>query len=161
MFLCRQITFVGEGAVDLGGPRREFFRLLACEAAESPYFCGGTLGKFFACNVPAVRVSVKYLNTSLYTVLINPHSFVCLLVFWQRSEYQILGQFTAVCAIQGGSGFPFFAPEVYNYLTTGQYTDLQMPDDVIPDPEIRNLVFQVGCFCTYCILKAPRINLKF
>ena len=55
LFLCWQITFVGEGAVDLGGPRREFFRLLACEAAESPYFCGGILGKFFACNVPAVK----------------------------------------------------------------------------------------------------------
>ena len=30
-----QVTFVGEGAVDAGGPRREFFRLLASSAADS------------------------------------------------------------------------------------------------------------------------------
>ena len=40
--------------MDYGGPRREFFRLAA---AESLYFCGTEAQKFFACNVPAVRVS--------------------------------------------------------------------------------------------------------
>ena len=32
-----QVNFVGEGSVDTGGPRREFFRLLA-EEAKSAYF---------------------------------------------------------------------------------------------------------------------------
>ena len=32
------MTFVGEGAVDYGGPKKEFFRLLALEAAESFFF---------------------------------------------------------------------------------------------------------------------------
>lgn len=34
---CRlfiQVTFVGEGAIDHGGPRREFFRLLALETSK-------------------------------------------------------------------------------------------------------------------------------
>ena len=51
-----QVTFVDEGAIDAGGPRREFFRLLALEASESSYFCGQDDDKFFSCDVPAVRV---------------------------------------------------------------------------------------------------------
>ena len=31
---------VGEGAVDMGGPQREFFRLLIQELRDSQYFCG-------------------------------------------------------------------------------------------------------------------------
>ena len=49
---------VGEGAVDTGGPRREFFRLLAEQVRESVYFqCGkDSAGSFFACNTSGYRV---------------------------------------------------------------------------------------------------------
>ena len=53
-----QVQFVGEGAVDTGGPRREFFRLLAEHARESVYFQHGeeAEGSFFACNTSGYRV---------------------------------------------------------------------------------------------------------
>ena len=51
-----QVTFVGEGAVDTGGPRREFLRLLAAELTSSPHFQSGSEGSFFACNTTGYKV---------------------------------------------------------------------------------------------------------
>ena len=51
----KQINFVGEGSVDYGGPRREFFRLLALNAKEM-WFVGSSDKKFFANNVLGVQV---------------------------------------------------------------------------------------------------------
>lgn len=59
-----QILFVGEGAVDTGGPQREFFRLLAEQVRESLYFQNGedSAGSFFACNTSGYRVWLCVLN---------------------------------------------------------------------------------------------------
>ena len=54
-----------------------------------------------------------------------------------------MGQYCGMSAVQGGPGFPFFSPVVFQYLTTGQCFDLKLTDDAIPDPEIRNLVSRV------------------
>ena len=53
-----QVNFVGEGPVDYGGPRREFFRLLPLRLADdnSLYFHGVEGQKFFLCNVNGYRV---------------------------------------------------------------------------------------------------------
>ena len=50
-----QVTFIGEGAIDYGGPRREFFRLLIQKLSESDYMHGGE-SKFFVSDVPAIQV---------------------------------------------------------------------------------------------------------
>lgn len=51
-----QISFVGEGAVDQGGPKREFFRLLA-QAASKTFFKGSnSKTKFLDNNITAVQV---------------------------------------------------------------------------------------------------------
>ena len=52
-----QVRFVGEGAVDHGGPRREFYRLLAIEA-QANLLRGPPTAKFFDTNVSAVKVSL-------------------------------------------------------------------------------------------------------
>ena len=59
-----QVEFVGEGAVGTGGPRREFFRLLAEEVRESVYFQHGedSAGSFFACNTSGYRVWLRVFN---------------------------------------------------------------------------------------------------
>jgi len=53
---------VGEGAVDLGGPWREFYRLLA--SSDSDLFTGRDGRKFFACNslsIPVIFVTISIL----------------------------------------------------------------------------------------------------
>ena len=54
------MTFVGEGAVDYGGPKKEFFRLLALEAAESffSFFLGTGSVKFFSMNATFFQASL-------------------------------------------------------------------------------------------------------
>ena len=52
---------MGEGAIDRGGPRREFFRLLALKASEE-FFQGKPGSKFFANNVVALQVYIVYYN---------------------------------------------------------------------------------------------------
>jgi hypothetical protein len=49
------VTFVAEGAIDHGGPRRELFRLLALEASNQ-YFIGKEGSKFFCNDVTALQV---------------------------------------------------------------------------------------------------------
>ena len=50
-----QVTFVGEGAIDQGGPKREFFRLFAEQACT--YFRGDDKQpKFLRNNIQAVQV---------------------------------------------------------------------------------------------------------
>ena len=50
-----QVTFVGEGGIDSGGPRREFFRILAREAARM-YMKGHDGAKYMDANVTALQV---------------------------------------------------------------------------------------------------------
>lgn len=56
LFIPQQVNFAAEGAVDHGGPKREFFRLFAKNAAQA-YF----RGDFMDVNGMAVRVSVTLL----------------------------------------------------------------------------------------------------
>lgn len=59
-----KVTFVGEGAVDYGGPRREFFRLLASEAATK-LLHGNDFRKFFLMNATAFQVTYSCDKTIL------------------------------------------------------------------------------------------------
>ena len=56
-----QVKFVGEGAIDYGGPRREFFRLLALNARDT-FFIGDSNRKFFDTNVSAVQVIIMSMS---------------------------------------------------------------------------------------------------
>ena len=56
-----KVTFVGKGAVDNSGPRREFFWLLATEA-QRIFFSGSQDYKFFDSNVSAIQVTVCWMH---------------------------------------------------------------------------------------------------
>ena len=64
---------VGEGAIDYGGPRREFFRLLALNAKDT-LFMGASDRKFFGNNVSATQVTNLVL---LVCSIINIMSCLC------------------------------------------------------------------------------------
>ena len=53
------MTFIGKGAIDYGGPKREFFRLFVQKLCESDYMHGGKT-KFFVSDVPAIQVCHSY-----------------------------------------------------------------------------------------------------
>ncbi len=47
---------MGKGAIDTGGPRREFYRLLASHASRSNLFAGPDGKNLFSCNIIGVQV---------------------------------------------------------------------------------------------------------
>ena len=62
MFNIYQVIFVGEGAIDQGGPKREFFRLFA-KAASEVYFRGdATRAKYMANNITAFQVIIAIIK---------------------------------------------------------------------------------------------------
>lgn len=60
-----QVCFVGESAVDTGGPAREFWRLLMV-GLESDYCRSGEGGCFLERNVSAIQVHI-YIHNDIYT----------------------------------------------------------------------------------------------
>ena len=53
--------------MDLGGPKREIFRLFAAEVSESTFVQGGEQQKVFLANVQGVQVSYFYFLEWLYS----------------------------------------------------------------------------------------------
>ncbi len=53
-----QVNFVFEGAIDSGGPRREFFRLFSMVASEK-FLIGETNQKFFCVDICALQVCMQ------------------------------------------------------------------------------------------------------
>lgn len=68
------MTFVGEWAIDHGGPRREFFRLLAIDA-KNRLFRGHSDRMFFITSVMSVQVSY-YFNNYVCIVAITNTTFL-------------------------------------------------------------------------------------
>ena len=59
-FIFEKVNFIGESSIDSGGPRREFFRLLAYESSQL-YMRGGK-DKYMASNVAALQVIQTIVN---------------------------------------------------------------------------------------------------
>ncbi|RXN25305.1 G2 M phase-specific E3 ubiquitin- ligase-like protein [Labeo rohita] len=79
----------GEGAVDDGGPTREFFRLMIAELKNSRYFCGPEEVK----NLALVSRAV------------------------QAGDYRVIGQMLAVSVIHAGITPSFFSERLYSLIS--------------------------------------------
>ena len=77
-----------EGAVDLGGPMREFFTLVIQWIVDSPMFCGQENHKFISCQS-------KYL---------------------EGNDYFLAGIVIAMSVVHGGPGPQCFAPQMFDAL---------------------------------------------
>ena len=116
--------------MDQGGPRREFFRLLATKAQV--YLKGFPGWKFFDTNVSAVQVCVFFKFLSFESVTITET-----LSLFQGQDLFNLGRYIAMSICQGGCGFPFLAQPVYTYLCTGKITEVVLASSDAPDPVLQ------------------------
>ena len=70
---------MGEWAIDVGGPRREFFRLFADKAQEN-MLIGTSALKFFKCDMTALQVrTIMCIIVEIITILVEKrllHSWV-------------------------------------------------------------------------------------
>ena len=131
--LVLQVTFIGEGALDHGGPKREFFRLFAQGVSER-YFqgVGGRL-RFFVNDIVAVQVRLHYFTLDNKGIII----------IFQNRDYFYLGVFFVLSVMHGGNGMPFMAQPVFDYLVSGTYTEVKVAATEIPDHIIRFIVEKV------------------
>ena len=87
-----RVTFIGEPAVNEGGPRREFFSLvLAKIASDRSIFHGPEDSRTFIRNFQGV----------------------------QNRLFYIVGMLVATSLANGGPGFPYLLQAVYSYLFHG------------------------------------------
>ena len=87
-----KVRFIGEEAVDAGGPRREFFHLVLKEAFRSSLFQGYPLRTIPFHNVEAVA------SNKFYTI----------------------GKILATCIVQGGEAPVCFSEAIVDYLIYGE-----------------------------------------
>ena len=83
-----QVNFVGEGAINRSGPRREFFRILAQEFA-STYLIGPDDNKYMQSNVTVLQVCmfmgmsdvlIIFVSFRMETIIRWGYTLLCLLV---------------------------------------------------------------------------------
>ena len=118
------VTFISEAAVDEGGPRREFFRLVLAELAQNnALFDGGEQRRIARHNIMEL----------------------------QGNSYLIAGRVIALSLMYGGPAPQFFASPVAEYLLDGTVHSVCTED--VPDQSIQRSLFQVLQYeCMHCII---------
>ena len=98
-----------EGAIDLGGPKREFFTLVLDWLMHSQLFCGSDSSKYFSCNATSQG----------------------------NNDYFHAGEIVAMSLVHGGPGFGCLSPSLYQCIVEGPNNVLVNVSDVY-DVELRS-----------------------
>ena len=61
----------------------------------------------------------------------------------QARDFYNLGRYTVMSVTQGGSGFPFLAPPVYDYLCTGKCTGISLKNEEALDSMLQFVLSKV------------------
>ena len=77
------------------------------------------------------------INTNIY--LNDLYQISC----FQSGDLRIIGMYIATNIAQEGNRFPVLHPALFQYTCTGQYMDLPVQDDDIPDPDVKCLLVLV------------------
>ena len=130
VIIFAQISFLGEEAQDGGGPRREFFRMLATSIKDT--MCVGRNGSYvFRHDMYGIQVNIlhNYLQ-SLWFML-------------QTNKFLKIGMLLVMSVAQGGGGYPFFAKSVFDYLCGSNISQLEVDIETVGDEEAYTLLQKV------------------
>lgn len=119
--------------MDFGGLRREFFTLLS--DASSNALLQGSKKKFFTNNITEIQVKICMHMYVLY-IIMN-----CSL---QAQNFYYLGVYTAMSVVQGGCGLPVLAEAVYEYITSGKCTNIEVDISDLQDCAICEIARQAS-----------------
>lgn len=65
------------------------------------------------------------------------------MVVLQDGKLRIIGKYAAMSVIQGGSGFPFLALPVYQYIVTGKCANITLGKGAAPDNFLQLMIEKV------------------
>lgn len=118
-----KVTFLGEPAIDDGGPRREYLRLLMKTVSEHSLLTGPPMRKVLVHNTLAI----------------------------QKRYFRYIGEAIVMSVTQGGPGPLCFAPSVVDYLQGGIERVTPRIED-IPNDNIQELLRKVPSIHTTLLL---------
>ena len=75
-----------------------------------------------------------------------------LLFFLQEGVFFKIGMLMGVSLVQGGSGFPFFAPSQYQYICSGDVRSVVVGRSEVPHQQIDDAIDKVCDFYLLCVL---------
>lgn len=107
-----KVQFVGEAAVDEGGPKREFAASVHKSVQASMLFTGKVGQRCFSNNFSAL----------------------------QQEEYKLYGQFCAWTLLQGCPPPSFFAPPVADFILYGSLDKVENKPECVTEPNVVNLL---------------------
>ena len=64
--------------------------------------------------------------------------------------FKRVGILVGMSLVQGGAGYPFFAPSVYAYICGKDICCISPSVDEVPDPQVKDALVQV-CVCVYIV----------
>ena len=134
-----QTWFVGELGKDTGGVTREMWRLFGKYVQMT---CDGQDGKLvFRQDSTKVQVT-----SCIMCHLLKTHHYTI-----QDGIYKRVGVLVGMSIVQGGSGYPFFAPSVYEYIAGKDVCSIYPDVEEIPDIDVNNCVVKVCLWLRNCI----------
>ena len=139
---------MGEGAIDHGGPRREFFRLLAQKSQEC-FFIGEASNSYFLPNVSAIQVT--HTHTHTHRTQMHTHAWICetcaccMFYVYRLGTYSTSGD-TSGCQLHKEDMDSLFLLYlcITHYLCTGKCTNVDIPTVDIPDPVLKFVLAKVN-----------------
>ena len=58
-------------------------------------------------------------------------------------KYYRMGQLMAMSLLQQGSGFPYLAPPIYQYISGAELSEIDVSVEDVPSFELRNIIEKV------------------
>ena len=127
-----KVSFIGEEAVDDGGPRREFFNLLIKNIfTSSGLFCGWPDHIVPLHNIPAIT----------------------------SNNFFIIGKMIATCLVQGGEPPVCFAHAIADYLVFDRIKSTTCVED-IPDPDIKSKMEKASIYFSTVVFLCHRETIQ-
>lgn len=74
----------------------------------------------------------------------------------QRNKYYQLGMLMAMSIVQGGSGFPFLAPPIFQYICGVEIRRISISNEDVPEYDVKKLIEDVSFAHSACqVIPAP------
>lgn len=127
-----KVTFLGEPAVDEGGPRREFLRLLMKAVSEQSSLLAG----------PPTRKVLLHNSLAM-----------------SKGHYRCMGEMIVMSLMQGGPGPAFFSPTVIDYVLGG-ISKVKPSIGDIPDYHVQEMLKKVGFTSNLANKVDPKLTMQ-
>lgn len=81
--------------------------------------------------------------------LCSSHAILLLHLFIQSKDFKAIGTLVGMSLVQGGDGYPFFAPSIYEYIQGKDICEIIPGLDEVPDSTLRATLVKVVLYLSF------------